>query len=543
MDYGHEQTDKMLRQLEKRIQKEYSQAAKEVEKSMLKYLKKFEKSDKEMVAKLNAGEISKKEYIDWRSRQMIINDKWKNQRDQLAEMYMNSDKVANEFIKDTTHETYALNHNYGTFEAEKGAKVDTSYTLYSKDTVARLVKDDPQLLPSIGKATSEKIRRGELKKWNERQIQSVMMQGILQGESIPKIAKRLAVTVGEKNSYSHIRAARTMTTSAENAGRIDSYKRAEALGIEMKKQWLATQDSRTRHSHVILDGESVPINEKFSNGLMFPADPDGAPAEVYNCRCTLIGDIASVSEAVEGTPNPELAKMDYSQWKTEHETETSSIPKPDIGETLKFRDEREVAKYFRGEVYDSKLKKSGFGIRDQDDKPATRWKNKLTFAQEQSIGDYTGDSYEPINAFLRGLITEKEAKEDLSSEFGLKSLIKNIDGGINKFKLDKPITVYRTCEREFLDQLSVGGIFHDDGYGSTSVLPLPVASGDVHFEIAVPSGKGIGAYVDAVSWKEGEEFEFLLSRGADYYIESIEERKDGIYVKASIAGFTRKSKV
>lgn len=319
MDYGHEQTDKMLKKLEKKIKKEYSQASKEVEKSMLDYLKRFEENDNEMLSKLHADEITIKEYTEWRTKQMIITDKWEKQRDQLAETYMNADRVASELIKGTTYETYAINHNYGTFEAENGAKVDTSYTLYSKDTVSRLVKDDPQLLPKIGKTTSEKIRRGELKKWNEKQIQSVMMQGVLQGESIPKIAKRLATTVGEKNSYSHIRAARTMTTSAENAGRIDSYKRAEAMGIKMKKQWLATQDNRTRHSHVLLDGESVPINEKFSNGLMFPADPDGAPAEVYNCRCTLIGDIADVSDELDDQLNPELANMGYEEWTETHE--------------------------------------------------------------------------------------------------------------------------------------------------------------------------------------------------------------------------------
>lgn len=325
MDYGHEQTDKMLKKLEKQIHKEYSKAAKEVEKSMLQYLKRFEENDNEMLSKLNAGEITKKEYTEWRNKQMIINDKWQKQRDQLTETYMNADKVASELIKDTTYEAYALNHNYGTFEAEKGAKVDTSYTLYSKDTVARLVKDDPQLLPKIGKTTSEKIRRGELKKWNEKQIQSVMMQGVLQGESIPKIAKRLATTVGEKNSYSHIRAARTMTTSAENAGRIDSYKRAESMGIKMKKQWLATLDGRTRHSHRILDGESVPINKEFSNGLMFPADPDGDdPAEIYNCRCTLIADIAGFSDNIDDLSLRRTGEgfTDYETWKDAHEEAT-----------------------------------------------------------------------------------------------------------------------------------------------------------------------------------------------------------------------------
>lgn len=46
-----------------------------------------------------------------------------------------------------------------------------------------------------------------------------------------------------------------------------------------------------RDSHAHLDGVQVEYNEKFPNGLMYPADPQGAPSEVYNCRCTLIADV------------------------------------------------------------------------------------------------------------------------------------------------------------------------------------------------------------------------------------------------------------
>ena len=40
--------------------------------------------------------------------------------------------------------------------------------------------------------------------------------------------------------------------------------------------------------HVSMEGETVPINETFSNGLLFPRDPsDDRPEEVINCRCYL----------------------------------------------------------------------------------------------------------------------------------------------------------------------------------------------------------------------------------------------------------------
>ena len=51
---------------------------------------------------------------------------------------------------------------------------------------------------------------------------------------------------------------------------------------------MATRDERTRESHAQLNGVRVDVNEKFPNGLMYPADPDGEPAEVYNCRCKVV---------------------------------------------------------------------------------------------------------------------------------------------------------------------------------------------------------------------------------------------------------------
>lgn len=319
MDYGHEQTDKMLKDLEKKIQKEYAQAAREVEASMNKWLGNYQKNDIKMRALWKSGEISKKEYTDWRKKQILLSDKWKAQRDELTERMLEADKVASGLITDHKMDVYALNYNYGTYEVEKGAHIDTGFSLYDKDTVARLMKDNPKLLPPPGKKTSDAIRRGELKKWNNKQVQSVMTQGILQGESIPKIAKRLATTVSEKNEYSHYRAARTMTTSAENAGRLASYQRAEDMGIKMGKTWLAAHDNHTRRSHRDYDGMTIPLKEEFARNLMFPGDPDADPAEIWNCRCTMIADVLSVdgidlSDIGSGVWEDNW-NLDYDEWK------------------------------------------------------------------------------------------------------------------------------------------------------------------------------------------------------------------------------------
>jgi uncharacterized protein with gpF-like domain len=67
--------------------------------------------------------------------------------------------------------------------------------------------------------------------------------------------------------------------------------RMNDMGILTEKEWMATHDKRVRDSHAAIDGETKPTDELFSNGLMYPGDPNGAPAEVYNCRCTMVTNV------------------------------------------------------------------------------------------------------------------------------------------------------------------------------------------------------------------------------------------------------------
>ena len=94
------------------------------------------------------------------------------------------------------------------------------------------------------------------------------------------------------------------------------------MGIKLKKEWLATLDGRTRHSHAMLDGEQVDNDKKFSNGCMFPGDPNGPSWEVYNCRCTLIVAVDGVdtSDAQRRARDTEtgnsvlIENMTYAEW-------------------------------------------------------------------------------------------------------------------------------------------------------------------------------------------------------------------------------------
>lgn len=257
------------------------------------------------------GKMSEKDYKRWRQSAMVRTDAWKDLRDTLASDLSHTNEIAMSMINDHAIDCYALNMNYGTYEIENGYHIGTSFSMYDHRTVENLMKEDPQIIPKAG------LDIPEDKRWNRQKLTSAITQGILTGDSIPDIAKRLG-SVADMNAHAAVRNARTYTTAAENKGRTDSYERAQNMGIELEQEWLATLDQRTRSSHVHMDGERVKIGAKFSNGCRYPGDPAGRPEEIYNCRCTLVAALKGYDyqdDRFSRLP----AGMTYEEWKAEAE--------------------------------------------------------------------------------------------------------------------------------------------------------------------------------------------------------------------------------
>ena len=276
-----------LEALEKKIKKEFKNAEKEVIKKADLYFEQFKKADKKMLKMYKSGEITKKEYIAWRKKKMTVGDEFKKLEITIAGYYVNATLIANKMINDNIPYSFTNALNYATFEIEKMAKVNTSFTIIDEGTVTSLIKDNPNLLPKA------KLPKGVMR-WNVGKVNSALLQGIIAGDDINKIANRLSAVTNQAGASS-IRTARTLTTASE--------------------VWIATEDSRTRHSHAILDGEEQEAEDTFSNGCKFPADPDGEPKEIYNCRCTMKSKIESISYSDAVYKDSKVASMSYDRWK------------------------------------------------------------------------------------------------------------------------------------------------------------------------------------------------------------------------------------
>jgi phage portal protein BeeE len=80
------------------------------------------------------------------------------------------------------------------------------------------------------------------------------------------------------------RIARTETAKAHNGARVEEMK----LNGVREHAWMSSRDGNVRDSHQI-DGQTVIVGERFSNGVTYPGEGGTAPAqEVVNCRCTTV---------------------------------------------------------------------------------------------------------------------------------------------------------------------------------------------------------------------------------------------------------------
>ena len=118
-------------------------------------------------------------------------------------------------------------------------------------------------------------------------VRAEISRGIAQELSYQEIARNVKNTTNVDYNKS-LRIAKTEGHRIQCESAYNVQKRAKQKGANIVKQWDSTLDSRTRDSHRALDGEIVEVEEKFSNGLLYPGDPNGTAGEVINCRCALL---------------------------------------------------------------------------------------------------------------------------------------------------------------------------------------------------------------------------------------------------------------
>ena len=289
-DKAHILIDEKLEEMEKRLSAIYSRAKKEIGKEWKRYLKEAGKEIEDLQEKYDLAkkggdrdEIRKtgKALGQAKRERTIMDKRFKALSERTAIEISKINETALAYINGELPEIYVTGYN-ALADAVDGVG-GYAFNLLDANTVKNLALADKSLLPYKKLDPTKDIP------WNMKKINAEVLQGILQGESMDKIANRIG-RVQQMNANASIRTARTIVTGAENKGRQDSYQKATADGIVLKREWIATNDGRVRHWHAELDGQQRDVDKPFSNAvglIMFPGDPGAHPSNTYNCRCSM----------------------------------------------------------------------------------------------------------------------------------------------------------------------------------------------------------------------------------------------------------------
>ena len=316
-DLGVIYTDKKLQMLERQLHEIYAEAQKDIDKKLADFVEKSSKREHLYLTRVKNGTMTQEAFDHWKQGQVFYGENWKAQQASIAKVLSDTNSVATQMINGEKADVFAFNGNYTAYDIEHGFGVNFGFDLYNADSVTRLVRDEPKLLPK------SKLSIPKDQRWNMQNIRSQVTQGIIQGESIPKIAKRLSEVVPDRNEKQMVMHARTAMTSAQNGGRQLRYEEAEKLGIKLKRVWKATLDNRTRDTHQELDGQKVKVDEPFEvDGMqiMFPGDPNAEPSLVWNCRCGLTQELEDYPRHFDRRAKNEdgtyeiVSDMTYKEW-------------------------------------------------------------------------------------------------------------------------------------------------------------------------------------------------------------------------------------
>lgn len=385
-----------------------------------------------------------------------------------------------------------------------------------QEAMVRAVQLDSKISEGLYTRLGEDVK--ELKK----KIASEVSRGISTGESFANTALRLSA-ISKTGLNNAIRIARTEGHRVQVQSSMDACYKASEKGAEVVKQWDATQDRRTRKSHAKVDGEIRELDEPFSNGLMFPSDPNGIASEVVNCRCAL------------------LQRSKWALDDAELDTLKQRATFFGLDKTDSFDDFKKKYLASSSKVTDTQEIKSVLKVGELSKDEFQKWENSyykannvtLTDKEAKAIYDYGEGGYSLLNAYGRygegseefNKVLKQYGNPDIAT---VKDRFNTVETALNKFSLDDDILVHRAIRdvSYITDDISAEGLKNlagkevtEKGFTSTSFAYQSKFTGKnpnaVHMEMVLPKGTN-GAYIDKYVSKD--EQEFLLNANTKYKI-------------------------
>lgn len=536
IDYGTRQTDLAVKRAEWRLSRVYRQAQRDIDEKLKDWKKRHQEREKRYRQQLADGKISQADFDAWMRGQVFQDKQWQARKAEIDRILLNADREAQRIVNEGKIGVFADNANYIGYDLERNGNVNTGFTLYDQNTVGRLIKSDPQILPKPAPG----VQKDKAYTYYNKLMNSAITQGIVQGETITQIAKRIMDKTGESTYASAVRNARTAYTGAQNAGRMEGLHQAQRLGINVKKKWLATLDSRTRDAHADLDGQIRDVDEPFEVDGMeidYPGDPTADPSLVYNCRCTLVyvyPDYPSDMQRRDNETGEIVEDMTYREWEAMKQGEGEAPTSEYMQDKARYEELREkygnatnamlfgtpedAADFVRTQnsVYEYAEShddfKTAYESQPITEKVLESWRTQPTQAQKDAIATYSRNGYKGMNDYLRNggslrgvekaeidelqsYLTENTTKQDMFLKRGIST--RSLDEMLGKgWQEDMAGLAGRSAT--------------DNGFMSTSPFSSGSFGKNAVMYLKAPEGTQ-GAYIaDIIGGEKKSEQEFLL---------------------------------
>lgn len=154
--------------------------------------------------------------------------------------------------------------------------VENAEEILSKESLTQAaIQESSDKITKTNETTKQKIR-------------DTLEAGVMEGEGIEKLRKRIESVFDEADASRARTIARTEVVGSLNKANMAAY---VASGVVTRKEWLSVQDGQTRDEHRSLDGQIVGLDASFKTNEGNQAPYPGAfgkPELDINCRCAML---------------------------------------------------------------------------------------------------------------------------------------------------------------------------------------------------------------------------------------------------------------
>lgn len=366
----------------------------------------------------------------------------------------------------------------------------------------------------------------------------IVTRGIMTGANVRTMTQQLSETM-QAGMYASMRLIRTETNRVHNAAEREAYKEEEIENY----RFLATLDGRTCERCGRLDGKTFPV-EDAKEGVNFP------PLHP-NDRCTTVQamDEETVKNLKRRARDPKIGKtvtvpgnMTWEEWRKNVAKYKAKLDRP-----VKRNDVEEIKKDDIIKSGKSSQPEKRLSLADTDS--FEKWQKEyydfnagVSFSKEDNLNiyEYTGGSYQAINALERGGEQYEKAKRCFGSDLSeYRKVSEGVSEELSKFKLNEPLVLkrsvgdvaYITGKTSSIEDMKsvIGQVYTEKGFTSTTVCTdaqLPFGGfkdAATTLEIHAPKATR-GAYIYKISDSPAE-FEFLIDKNTKFKIIDAGERE------------------